>query len=421
MNEIGLFTLAVLPALLICFYIISMDKYEQEPKWALALSFILGGLCTLPVYYAEVWSGTLHLNSSTEWWKTLIFAVVFIGLIEEFSKYFILIGYNYHHPFFNEPLDGIVYAVMISMGFSCVENLLYAGSFGLQVVLVRFFTAVPAHACFAVTMGYFVGKAKFAVSPMSRNVLLIKGLLASALLHGFYDFFIIQEFYEWLSAFALVILFALFYSSQKVIRQHQAISPFRTDPYSELTVSELAQLDRLRFVRDEEMIKLILERLTFIRPLENNWAEEYLDTESGDVWLKYDIMSDFSGDISPRLLRLPDPDAKEIIKTVLAKNDVDETIEASHYLEARGNSTGEDYRDQLLSRMEEINIDELNDWQKHRLLSLLKQTSLVNHNTSSRMSFGASPRTQKDFLLYGNVAGRAQRLYDNVKNRLQER
>jgi protease PrsW len=421
MNEILLFILAVLPGLLISYYVISMDKYEEEPKLPMAISFILGGLITIPVYYAEKWCGTLNLQSSENWWEILIMTMFFVGLIEEFFKYLVLMGYNYHRPYFNEPMDGIVYATLISMGFACVENLLYAGQYGISTTLVRFFTAVPAHACFAITMGYYIGKAKFAISPLSRNGYFLKGLFIPTFLHGLYDFFITQEYFEWLSAFSLILLVVLVYTSRKAIKQQQVTSPFRTDPYSELSVSELAQLDKLRFVRDEEMITLILERLTYICALENNWAEEYLDAQTGDIWLKYEVMSDFSGDISKRLIRLPDPDAGDIISTVLSTNYIDETIEAAHYLEAKGQSTGEDYRDKLISKMEEINLDELNDWQKQRLLNLLNQTSLVDQNAPNRMSFGAVLRNQKDFVLYGNVSGRAQRLYDNVKNRLQDR
>ena len=50
---------------------------------------------------------------------------------------------------------------MIGMGFATLENILYADRFGLQTVMIRAFTAVPAHAIFAIIMGYYIGLAKF--------------------------------------------------------------------------------------------------------------------------------------------------------------------------------------------------------------------------------------------------------------------
>ena len=57
---------------------------------------------------------------------------------------------------FNEPFDGIVYSVMVSMGFATTENILYAMKGGLEVALLRMVMSVPAHATFAVLMGYLL-------------------------------------------------------------------------------------------------------------------------------------------------------------------------------------------------------------------------------------------------------------------------
>ena len=56
--------------------------------------------------------------------------------------------------------DGIVYAVMIGMGFATLENIIYASRFGLETTLFRAFTAVPAHGVFAAIMGYYIGVGK---------------------------------------------------------------------------------------------------------------------------------------------------------------------------------------------------------------------------------------------------------------------
>lgn len=44
---------------------------------------------------------------------------------------------------------------MVSMGFATAENIMYVMQNGMSVAFLRMFTAVPAHAFFAVIIGYF--------------------------------------------------------------------------------------------------------------------------------------------------------------------------------------------------------------------------------------------------------------------------
>lgn len=81
-------------------------------------------------------------------WQQFVKAFFVVALIEEFSKYIIVRYYNQPRKWFNEPFDGIIYAVMVSMGFAAFENILYVLQGGFEVALLRAFTAIPAHATF---------------------------------------------------------------------------------------------------------------------------------------------------------------------------------------------------------------------------------------------------------------------------------
>jgi len=157
----------------------------------------------------------------------LAYSFLFVALVEECSKFAVLMIYPYRQSFFNEPFDGILYAVVIAMGFATLENLLYASRFNLNAIVLRAFTAVPAHASFAVIQGYFVGKAKF--KPEKRWKLMGFGLLASICLHGFYDFFILQQAYKNLAVLAFFTLSVSLYLSLQLIHAHQDDSPFKED------------------------------------------------------------------------------------------------------------------------------------------------------------------------------------------------
>jgi RsiW-degrading membrane proteinase PrsW (M82 family) len=94
-------------------------------------------------------------------------------------------------PSFNEKFDGIVYAVFVSLGFAAVENVMYVMDGGLQTAAIRAVTAVPAHAIFGVTMGYYLGIAH--MYEELRKPYLFRALAIPILLHGIYDFILMVE------------------------------------------------------------------------------------------------------------------------------------------------------------------------------------------------------------------------------------
>ena len=85
-------------------------------------------------------------------------------------------------------MDGIVYAVCVSLGFAALENILYlfdnANDF-VTVGIVRAIFAVPGHFCDGILMGFYYSLVKFTTHNRTRNIILT--LLAPILLHGAYD------------------------------------------------------------------------------------------------------------------------------------------------------------------------------------------------------------------------------------------
>ena len=132
---------------------------------------------------------------------------------------------------FDEPLDGIIYAVMVSMGFATLENIIYVLSHGFQTAIMRMFLSVPAHACFGVIMGYYVGMAKFSKSRVRYYKRV--GLLLAVLFHGAFDFFLFlqqsQEVLRYVSSGLLVFgaltsYYVAIRLSLRSIRLHQELS-----------------------------------------------------------------------------------------------------------------------------------------------------------------------------------------------------
>ena len=147
-----------------------------------------------------------------------------VALIEEFSKFAFVRFVLYPNKNFNEPFDGIVYSVTVGMGFATVENMIYVFQQGFLTGLLRLFTAVPAHATFAVIMGYFLGKAKFTAN--RQLYFSVLALLTATFFHGSYDYFWFISYVPGIWIGAIVSLVVGFVLSRRAISIHQQASPF---------------------------------------------------------------------------------------------------------------------------------------------------------------------------------------------------
>lgn len=186
----SLLLLALAPVAILLSWVWLRDKYEKEPWSMLAKALALGALSVIPILIMER-SLMLLIDLFSGWMRIFWNAFVVAALSEELFKFLFLCGLIWKSPEFNEKFDGIVYAVFISLGFAGVENILYVTRYGHEVGLTRAFTAVPAHFLFGVTMGYFVGLARF-FAPR-RRAMLRNALLVPVALHGIYDFILMSS------------------------------------------------------------------------------------------------------------------------------------------------------------------------------------------------------------------------------------
>lgn len=222
----NLLILALAPVIVIIIYIYIKDKYEKESIRILAFTFALGAIISIVITTLLYMFFDLFLPLPDYYsvWQQFVKAFFVVGFIEEFSKYIIIRYYNQPKKYFNEPFDGIIYAVMVSMGFAAVENIMYVSQGGIEVALLRAFTAIPAHATFGVIMGYFMGKAKFSKNKIKWNLI---GLSSAILFHGAYDFFLFIDFIPIFFIGAFVSLIIGIILSKKAIKAHQENSFFK--------------------------------------------------------------------------------------------------------------------------------------------------------------------------------------------------
>ena len=221
----NLFILALAPVVIIAVYIYFRDKYEKEPIRLLLFALLAGAVTVIPILALEKF-----LDSFTNSFPGLLsaawkaFAVA--AFSEELFKYLALYLLIWRSREFNEKFDGIVYATFVSLGFAAVENVLYVSSGGVGTGLMRAITAVPAHAIFGITMGFYFGMARF--YEKERTNLKGKALIYPIILHGIYDFILFTGI-QWLTIVFVGFVIFLYISGLKRIKKLSDQSIYKTN------------------------------------------------------------------------------------------------------------------------------------------------------------------------------------------------
>jgi RsiW-degrading membrane proteinase PrsW (M82 family) len=182
--------LAIVPPLFILFHYWRQDRRRPEPHGLVLKVFLMGCLSVVPIAILEMAMSRL-IGPLPHWPKLFVEAFFIAALTEEFGKRWVVQRYAYSHDAFDEVHDGVLYTIIASLGFACLENIMY--SVGDPTTgLLRAFTAVPLHALASGLMGYYLGRAKFAPADQ-RPGLMQMGLLIAVGIHGAYDFVVMSQ------------------------------------------------------------------------------------------------------------------------------------------------------------------------------------------------------------------------------------
>lgn len=159
---------AIVPALLVLVVVYLTDR-RREPWPLVLLVFVLGAIAKSGTSLLEgralVWTG-LELGAAGEAGTgSTLFLVGFVAPLREVAKVAAMWP-AYRSRWFDEPLDGLVYATASALGFAAVESalVLRAHPSGL-IWFARVALALPAHVFFACAWGYALGRSKRSKRP----------------------------------------------------------------------------------------------------------------------------------------------------------------------------------------------------------------------------------------------------------------
>jgi len=218
---ISLILAPLIAAIIIAIVWIKRDKYRYPQ---LVSSFILGMISVVVVMLFMNIADRYYLNAFRNLRRIIFYSFIVMGLGSELGKFIILRYHNFNKSSFNGPLDGIVYSVMISMGFAFISNILYfLLPYYPEIDFLYATTVIFANLFFAVILGFFVGLAKMRENKFVDSM---TGLLAASFFHALYNFCFITEdirlliFYG-IGAFIVVIM--LYYKAYEMNQDHKRI------------------------------------------------------------------------------------------------------------------------------------------------------------------------------------------------------
>ena len=222
--QLILLYLAILPSILLGFYIYKKDNIEKEPTSLLIKTIISGILGGVIVILLSIIFKIPNYQYQTSL-ETLFYSFILVSFIEEAIKFVLLYLACYKKKDFNYQYDGIVYASFLALGFATYENILYV--FATQDIITAIYRGVltvPAHVFFAIFMGYYFGLAKhyrrYKQEKKEKKNLLF-AFFAPFVLHGFFDYALLSKSNIGL-VFFLLFIFILYITSFKKVKETSA-------------------------------------------------------------------------------------------------------------------------------------------------------------------------------------------------------
>jgi RsiW-degrading membrane proteinase PrsW (M82 family) len=175
--------IALLPPIASAVWFYRSDR-NREPVGAVVKAFLAGVIVPFPVLLLVDLFRAFDPGLESPWALGAYAAFMFAAIPEELCKFWFL-RRHIRGPHCDEPMDGVVYGAVVSLGFAALENVLYVLQHGAQTGVLRAFTAVPMHASVGALMGLALSLEKTRGPGPGRG--LVPALFLPIMVHGLYD------------------------------------------------------------------------------------------------------------------------------------------------------------------------------------------------------------------------------------------
>ncbi len=186
---------ALLPALLWLIFFLREDIHP-EPKRLIIYTLSVGALISIPVLATQI----IFQEFSSNFIRNTVFLIIGLAFIEEVFKFLGAYWAINKDSAFDEPIDAMIYMIVVALGFTTVENLFIVASnltpigggslsTTFSTLSLRFIGATLLHTLSSGFVGYFwaLGKIK-----RKTPVYLILGITLATIIHFIFNYLILK-------------------------------------------------------------------------------------------------------------------------------------------------------------------------------------------------------------------------------------
>ncbi|MFP4362743.1 MAG: PrsW family intramembrane metalloprotease [Spirochaetia bacterium] len=207
--------------------VVNKEKINKKTETNIA-RFLAAGLASVVVaIYLEWFLIPDRIFYSDLLLMDFVKHIVFVGPIEEFSKFTCFYIMAKYYRTVEEPMDAMVQGAATALGFAVIENFLYAASYGIFVLIIRSILSIIGHMSYAMVWGYAYGSLRYYSKKPIKGLyfVMLLYILPAAFIHGLFNFTLNYSFF--LSVMIKVIVFLVFFNLYKKLEKK---SPFRHYP-----------------------------------------------------------------------------------------------------------------------------------------------------------------------------------------------
>ena len=219
------FVAGLIPAIFWVWFWLREDSLKPEPYFLIAITFI-AGMAVVPLALPlQRFALEIYPDSN------VMFTWV---IIEELLKYAVALAIVFWNREVDEPIDMVIYLIVIALGFAALENALFVfnplmiGDYFNSALTggFRFLGATLLHVLASGTIGMFLAFTYYK-SKMVQMVAGTIGLFVAIVLHALFNFFIMGAsgttilgvfLFVWIG---IIILFLLFERVKMLERNHK--------------------------------------------------------------------------------------------------------------------------------------------------------------------------------------------------------
>lgn len=211
------------PALVWLWLFLKEDRAKPEPKLAILLAFIAGMISVMVALAFE--------QIAQPYVSGFALILVWAG-IEEVVKYGAAAATVLWLPFYDEPIDAVIYMITVALGFASLETTLFLmkplaeGSMSTAILTsnLRFLGAALLHVVSSSAIGFALAFSFYTPSIARKTLYAITGILVATALHTYFNFFIMGAsgttvvlvfFFVWVG---IIITFLLFEKVKRICK-----------------------------------------------------------------------------------------------------------------------------------------------------------------------------------------------------------